>query len=597
LSLPVDVPFHDDEFPLSFASRLAAANGYPSLTTMLSLMGLNKEKVRWGDTAALEELARWTQADIERRMRYPSKADGNRIISLGHARFRTFHRDRDKLLPHCPSCVNDDISAGGPEIARPYIRAWWLMPFAEACPVHKCPLVSVPTDARFDNFDTARRLQTFNDVPDQAKALTFEPDLERYIVARIRGEQTNSFLDQIDVHIILEFCEHMSRDLTTRNSPRVRDSSAKRYAFHVASAGSEAIADTVSHLVESTRNERAVGGMYGWFSRHRHNDQLAPLLDAFRDGIARQLPLGPGNALMGPVAKRYLHTSETAAAEYSMHKSRVLELVTNAGLLYPDHHQNFRTPFDAVKAHDILAAATEVSSVPEIAKALGATLQRAQKLVEAGLVGSVSGERRRRLVSAVDARSLLERLKALAVSAATEDGLISFANAERTHRVDFVFLVRHAIEGKLGKIFWVSETCDFATLRLDASQLADRLSKIFGEEDGLTVPKTTHRLCISKKGVDFLCDNGHLTIGPQRPSRGLALRECVTQDSIRLFEKTYISLGAIAKVVGRRSPKLRHLLNESKIQPVIESEAHELTCYARADFDDRVRESLRDSVG
>lgn len=412
-------------------------------------------------------------------------------------------------------------------------------------------------------------------------------------MTRIRGEQTNSFLDQLEVYVILEFCERLSRDLTARKSPRLSGGSPKRYAFQVASAGCEAVAETVSHLVQFTGSARAVPAMYSWFSANRHKAEVRPLLDSFRDGVARQLPLGPGNALMGPVVKRYLHTSESAAAEYSMHKRRVLELVTNAGLLGPKARRNFRTPFDAAKAYDFLVGATQVSSVHEIANVLGTTVQRAEKLVEAGLIGSISGERRRRLVSASDAERLLSSLRSAAIRATTEDGLISLHKAEKKHRMDIAFLVRSAIQGKLGDISWMSETCDLSTIRLDENQLEFRLTQILGQAYDLSFAAATRRLSIDEEAVKYLSKKRHLRVAPRVSNRGLTMSDCITLNSVKAFEDTYISISDVARLVSLRVPKLRRMLEQANIRPAIESESHGLTFYARSDVQDHFLAQLR----
>ena len=140
LPLRLTVPFHADETPTSYASRLAACNG-TRLNPFCNDIRIRPLDIADGDEDSLRTLA--ALGGIE-----PEFLLANAFVKSGPLEwtFRAQSLDRIALrrtrLAICPACALADIKARPklmPELAT-YGRAAWLLDVVRLCPVHRIPL-------------------------------------------------------------------------------------------------------------------------------------------------------------------------------------------------------------------------------------------------------------------------------------------------------------------------------------------------------------------------------------------------------------------------------------------------------------------------
>jgi hypothetical protein len=139
------VALHADEETASFASRLAAANGLPSIVELLMDAELSIAEFLKGDQETIKTLAALggvTFADLTRQAFVPSGVSTYRCMGQQFGMYNLL-RGRSRI---CPACFRGDA---GPKLTpdtmlRAYGRILWALASARVCPVHKMVLVSAP---------------------------------------------------------------------------------------------------------------------------------------------------------------------------------------------------------------------------------------------------------------------------------------------------------------------------------------------------------------------------------------------------------------------------------------------------------------------
>lgn len=147
---------HADETAASFASRLAAANGIPSIAELLMDAEHSMAQFLKGDQKTFKTLAVLggvTLDDLTQHAFIPTGISTYRCMGqeLG---MRNLLRGRSRI---CPACFREDA---GPKL-RPdtalaaYGRILWALASARVCPIHKLSLISAPEDiVQYEFFDT-----------------------------------------------------------------------------------------------------------------------------------------------------------------------------------------------------------------------------------------------------------------------------------------------------------------------------------------------------------------------------------------------------------------------------------------------------------
>jgi hypothetical protein len=150
------VALHADETAASFVSRLAAANGLPSIAELLMDAEHSMAEFLKGDQGAFKTLAALSGVsldDLTRQAFIPTGISRYRCMGqeLG---MRNLLRGRSRI---CPACFREDTGSGlTPDTAlEAYGRVLWALASARVCPIRKLSLVSAPEDTvQHEFFDT-----------------------------------------------------------------------------------------------------------------------------------------------------------------------------------------------------------------------------------------------------------------------------------------------------------------------------------------------------------------------------------------------------------------------------------------------------------
>jgi hypothetical protein len=210
--LRLAVPFHADETPTSYASRLAARNGTRA-EPFCKDFHIRLREVADGDEASLRTLAALGGIEPERMLANAFVRSGPRQWTFRGEPLDWTALQRTRLAI-CPACALADIEAEPkltPEAAV-YGRASWLLDVVRLCPVHRIPM------AYADQALGARRrlLHDFAQhakqlVPNFAALANMPPQepapLQTYVLRRLAGYKGTALLDSMRLASVVRLCE------------------------------------------------------------------------------------------------------------------------------------------------------------------------------------------------------------------------------------------------------------------------------------------------------------------------------------------------------------------------------------------------------
>jgi hypothetical protein len=258
MTLPITVPFRDDEPWTGVASRLAIANGYSSMKSFLASAGVHPRNLVNGDVEESELLAKWSGVPADALNRYvtPTASKGG-IWKLGDAWFSKGSR-RANRIRMCPNCIIEDIETGNEmPSARPRLRAPWLTRAFQNCVEHRRPIleIEVPIES-VDEFshtvatylEMLRSAATSPHVPADVTVDTFVQD-------RILGRLTHQHLNMLEVYIVTELAERFGaflqgyREALGETDLDLDGCDARTLGFNVIAAGPEVIRSVVKAII------------------------------------------------------------------------------------------------------------------------------------------------------------------------------------------------------------------------------------------------------------------------------------------------------------------------------------------------------------
>ncbi len=420
MQLPVTVPFHDDETPLSLASRLAIANGYRSLAEFLSCTDVRAAAIRQCEEGAIEQLSTWSGIPKSRLVRHQILG-GTGSWRLGDATLTKKMRPGNRHR-FCPQCVMDDYSqtAGRPN-AAPYVRAYWCVRLVNTCEVHECPLTEVEaskTDASdFSSFVVSNLAQLRKEAESTTNAAG--ADLARYVIARIRGDLSNIFLDGLESMVAFELCDRLGEVVRRHKAAPQEVLDANNdvtLGFNIASQGPRAIEDFVTSILASTklstRDFRTFfGSLRSWLALHRSEPNFGEVAELFQSIAERSFPLGVDEVFIFPTKKRVLHSITTASSQWGLTEKIVRTMLEDAGVIERSDLPHNNVLFDAASANAIFGKQQTGMSIRDIHREWRLPQSQIRALVLNGFLPKVEGSGGRAGSRIVVNREVFEDLK------------------------------------------------------------------------------------------------------------------------------------------------------------------------------------------
>lgn len=344
-SLQRTVPYRPGESVLSFGSRLGAANGRP-LHAFLRDMGLHSGALARGDENEVARLARLGRVHSASLM-------SSAVIRTEAGFTVCGERLQRGMIPFnmsrvCPSCIREDVENGeGPVETRAYYRSTWAISLVRTCPRHSATLVTIEALPRGHHHqDIASLVRHGLEQVASAEPEAIAPSgLEEYLQQRLDGTApADDFLASLPLYVAARLSEMIGGMIlfgknfhSGKLAPRDW-LDAGREGFVVTAGGADGIREFLSQgFGNYLRSQRNVGGkvlfgtLHTWLLQSSKNPDYDPVRELVREHVVDTLPIGPGEALLGPVTRRRWHSLHSAALEYGVHPKRLRKLLHEAG--------------------------------------------------------------------------------------------------------------------------------------------------------------------------------------------------------------------------------------------------------------------------
>lgn len=609
--LPVPVVLHGFEAFESLASRVAIANGYPSLRLFYSTNGFKLRDLYAGDSAQLAKLAHLSRADTallaERTVARATRGDG--VWMLGDASFNKESR-RAKRLRFCPCCVVSDIDTGsGHPAARPFVRASWISRAVKNCTAHERPLVEVAFKHKRED-DFCRFVQANLDSIRTMAADRVTPvsvDVDRYAEDRIRGVAASApFLNRFEAHVAIELCFYLGqfikrdRKATNQLPVKLRDQSAREIGFEIARQGEDAIRAMMASIIRCKKSSPTFKPSFGALGRWLRDNVARPsysdVVELFQDVAERNFPLGTKDTFLVKVRRRYVHTVTSASIEYGLFENRVVDLLKGAGLIQTIDLPPSRIWFDADSAHEILANATKTMTSAEARGRLGVTENAMSGILKAGLLPRVETRTDTRIYSRIRSQDFEEFQIRLFESVSNLDGSRSLMTVQQVCRRcgGQIHEILALILNKSLKNVAALENHGFqiGALRLDAAEAVAlingaRLDKINNLGLSLTtVAEAQRRLRVHPTTVPYLIQMGFLKTTEVRNPRTNYRQNYIVATSVEDFARDHVSIADLASTHETHPMKMFEHLTDLGIKPIFEQVGRVARFFRKADVTD-----------
>lgn len=403
MTLPVTVPFHDDETPLSLASRLAIANGYRSLADFLHYTYIRHTAIRRGEENAMANLSEWSGVPVNKLARYaasrkiPTWRLGNAVFSSSS---RCGYRQR-----FCAACLRADFENGeGRPESRAYARASWQVGAFSACTIHNCTLSELKgtrdDDGDFSRLVWANKAEILNTTPTSASPQALR--VSEYITARLVGATSNDFLDSLQAYVALDMCTYLGHFAKKHQIVEQSMMSAPdmEVGFDIARNGLRAVTKACSEAVSKAQprhngHRHFFRRIWVWLYSHKDKADFKPVVDIFQGIAEYNFPLGPHDVFLLKSGPQKVHSLKSAAAKWGMSSEHVRTVLEDAGLIEKSKLTPAYFMFDAVKADEILGNQAAAMTVQEVSREWGLPIDRVRTLIRNGFLPSLPRSGRR----------------------------------------------------------------------------------------------------------------------------------------------------------------------------------------------------------
>ncbi|MBV2184756.1 MAG: TniQ family protein [Rhizobium sp.] len=596
--LPVLIPFHDYETPLGFASRLAVANGYPSLEVFLDCAETNALSIARGDAAAMTLLQEWTGENTDKLARFAlQRADGRLNFKLGDAEFGRDHR-RGNANRFCVQCVQDDLRSGeGRKVSRPFVRAWWETRAIATCPVHGSRIAEVACEDSKDDFALFVRSNESLFAEDHKEGEShLARELDRYLIGRIQGKTVNPFLDDLEAYVVAGLSKYFGRFLRRHRDTTAADvSDDAECGFNAVGLGKAHIAELVSELVLGETTVEDVGAplepIARWLRRNRNVPAYASLVELFQDLAERTLPLGVGDICILPTRKRYRHTVRSASVEYGLMEPRIADLLTKAGLLKAETANVAKVSFDAELAKPILQAAQDTLSLTEAAVILDLNGPRLHEIIDAGLLPRVETDRGElRIYTRIRKQDLTDfqtRLFARSRTGIDLEGYLPILYVAHRCNCQLRELVEMVLDGQLHGVARIGDAMTFPNLLVDLKEARERWQLSIRHAIGtdlLSIKEAATALKTTQAKVYPLVASGILTSVARLNPSTRRMQSFIAPETLAEFQRLHISVAGIALAYSTRADIVAERLEFIGIEPSFDPGSRKGRYYRRGDL-------------
>ncbi|AYO81037.1 TniQ family protein [Methylobacterium brachiatum] len=402
------LPYQPGETPASFMGRLAVRHGIDDPKLLGQMLGIDFRAVARGQPRHLEALARVADVDASGLLQNAVRFDRQRGGTYRREKLAAsaLHRGYRRV---CLRCLIEDTEASElPASWAAYGRTLWMLAAIRTCPVHRLPLVEVglPAERSIVHEFTRCVAPALRDL--EHLALSHDPrplsDLETYLIRRLDGSSGQApWLDSLDWHVAAKLCEIVGlvsldgRRAKIRGCPESHWQAAGHAGFAIVSVGPDGLHAFMDDLYRTYRphtsalahGRKLFGTFYEWLTSAGRQSDFEPVRILVRRSIARIMPLGAGDKILGSTIEvRKLHSIRTLSIATGRDPRRLRKILFAVRLAAAEQHDDWdhHIVFDAATAERVVAKYSDALTLPNIATLLGCSLVQAKRLAAAGFL-------------------------------------------------------------------------------------------------------------------------------------------------------------------------------------------------------------------
>lgn len=480
---------------MSWAARQAAFHTGGRMVPFLNDLGIPASDLARGLEEAVQRLCDKAGQD-------PAPVLRNSITAIGDRRFRLRETDFTASFTTglhtrvCPYCLAEDqVGSSRPELVIRH-RVRWRLASYRTCDVHGTLMSDIRTN-RWD--DGLHELQGMTDAISAAllemEDLPPRPpsNLQRYVEGRIAGESGPEWLDGQGVDQAVRAVEMLGgliafgpQQSASAMTPRMWDD-AGRAAWNIVSEGSSAVSACLTDLLrESARREgkasprKAFGMLFGWLSPSDLSTDPGPIRDVLREVIRQNVPLGPGQIVLGKSVKEPRLTSVAALAKMEkVHPKTLRKLLEDSGII---NEAARNTPggqivVEYARARPLVETVKHSIPVSQVIHMLGVSRPMMAALLELGALCRVQqdGVLTAKVGKSIDGRSVQKLMdfvdETVSVIPHPAPVYVPFAKAAEKARVKLRIILEIYFDGHLRNVVRRSADERFDGLLVDVGEV------------------------------------------------------------------------------------------------------------------------------
>lgn len=493
------IHFHPDETPMSWAARQAAFHTGGRVVPFLNDLKIPAADLVRGKKEAVERLC--VIAGQE-----PAPVFVNTIMALGDRRYRlrgcefSAEFTTGVVTRFCPLCLEHDRDGHALPKAAIRHRLHWRLTPVRTCRKHRMPL----TDVRMGKWnDMFHEVQAIDDAVSTAYVsvhnlnLRDPSPLQNYVEGRLEGATGPDWLDNQAIDQACRTVEMLGGLMAfgpEQKAAKMTEDmwdTAGRFGWPLVNDGDAAIREFLrERLLSAVRKDghpsprTSYGMLYGWLFSSRLSKDPGPIKDIVRDVIVENVPLAPGQMLLGKQinSPRLACITSIASAE-CLHPKTLANILKLAGVIDDTQPMNgarsvvadyaFAKPFIERVKHTI-----PVTQVPAI---LSASRPMVAALIELGQLRRIQDhdELKSKVGKAIDGRSIRQVMNFIKEDIAVVDELpeehVALAKAAEKTRVKLLLILELLFGGHLKAVCRQKGQAGFSGIMVSSSEIMERI--------------------------------------------------------------------------------------------------------------------------
>jgi hypothetical protein len=578
-----NVELHLDETLFSFLSRIACANGIGSMRQFLDHMDLQLRDIVDGSRSAIRRIEELTGVNETALLNALPLVEPEMIQLNGQSITR---RLWPQAMKFCPCCVIQDIATGsGTRLSRPFVRASWICETTSICPEHGLRLA---LSDQYRDGHTKRDFSLFVS-GNMSRIGSLADSLPRiapvaadwYFYRRLNfGSKGSLILDTLPFYMAAKLCEILGKIITHGINTRPQTMSpiqldaVREAGFELLSKGETALEEFLVALTEkywTTANRKPpsayFGQLYTWLEKLESRDEVRHLSELLRKVAAESFPLGPGDAFLGEVTDRRIHTVRTAMRKYDLSTKEVCELFAEAALSESDapRYQGAAV-FDANATDVIFETKNDRQGRKVISRALGLERMRATIFSPSwqhALRPIPDSTNRQARFSMAEGKALLSRLTANAGDHRGAE-MIQIDAVGRWTGLTYKQVLQYLYDGELSRVSF-DATLGLAGIKVSYKELREKNTAPHRGE--LIVEEVAAELRSSVEAVNFLIEKRYFKA--TRIEHDDDRYWVVAPSSLLSFKAKYTSTETLANLENCLSLHVEHIFRQRGVEPVI----------------------------